>query len=99
MIEHWFSARLLFEAEVNGGVPRDGLQEESFRLIRANDGAAAEACAREVGEREEHSYANAEGQTVRWRFIRVVEVQEISDSELQHGTEVFSIVSRMTGSE
>jgi Domain of unknown function (DUF4288) len=85
----WYGANLLFESSVpdeNGRL----LQEESIRLIDANDESEAIAKAVALGNSEEHEYGNPSGQTVRWRFVSVLEIQDLCEASLYDGMEVFS---------
>jgi hypothetical protein len=86
----WYSARLLFEAEVEGDGSDDILCEESIRLIEADSDNDAEQKAAEVGAQAQHEYVNDDGHTVRWRFRRVLDVQDLCESRIVHGMEVFS---------
>ena len=36
------------------------------------------------------TYANEDGKAVSWKFVDVMEVQEVNDEDLVSGTEVFS---------
>ena len=58
-------------------------------LVRATDDDDARSRAAELGKAREHSYPNADGELVTWRFAHVDDVQKMSD-ELAHGGEVFS---------
>jgi hypothetical protein len=89
-MSHWYAAKLLFESEVEGEVLENSLCEESIRVIKAEDDDDAERKAEEVGVQAQHQYLNENGHTVRWHFRRVLEVQDISESQIVHGTEVFS---------
>lgn len=86
----WYSAKLLFEAEVEGGASGDLMCEESIRLIEAEDEMDAQRRAAEVGAQAQHEYLNDEGHAVRWRFRRVLEIQDLCESQIAHGMEVFS---------
>ena len=87
----WFSARVLFESQVG---PRgdSALQEESFRLIQARDELEAKAKAMRLGETEQHEYTNDAGETVKWRFVEVLEIQDLCEQEIYDGMEVFSLM-------
>jgi hypothetical protein len=85
----WFGAKLLFESSVpddDAGV----LQEESIRLIEATDNAYAHLKANTLGTSEEHQYPNEQGETVSWRFVCVLEIQDLSQDSVFDGMEVFS---------
>lgn len=84
---------IIYEAHVEGAPEASPIREESIRIFRCESGAAALATAEAVGRRNEHSYPNEHGEVVTWRFMRVVEVQDLCEETLGDGVEVFS---RMT---
>ncbi len=75
----WYSAQMIFEAELDGQLPVDALCEESLRLVWAETEQEAESKAGEHGRANEHSYLNEAGQTVRWRFRCVAAVQHVCE--------------------
>ena len=93
-MKSWYSARLLFEAEVEGEGSGDPLCEESIRLVEADDEDDAQRRAAEVGLEAQHEYLNEDGRTVRWRFRRVLEIQDLCEPKIEHGIEVFSKMFR-----
>ncbi|WP_437515133.1 DUF4288 domain-containing protein [Sorangium sp. So ce1099] len=86
----WYSACMLFESEVDDQSSEEPLCEESIRLVKAVDVDAAKAIANSLGVELEHEYSNPDGRTVRWVFRGIVELQELCESEIVSGTEVFS---------
>lgn len=89
----WYSAMIIYETEVEGPPDPSPIREESIRVIRADSEPLAWKKAEEVGRQNEHSYKNDRGELVSWRFVQVVEVQDLCEEELTDGVEVFS---RMT---
>ena len=85
----WYGVKLLFESSIPDEHGRI-LQEESIRLVEAGDESEAKAKATVLGNSEEHEYANVCGETVRWRFVSVLEVQDLCEVKLFDGMEVFS---------
>src|SRR5436305_1855214 len=85
----WYAAKLLYEST---GGDQDGrvLQEESIRLIQATDEAEALTKAKRIGALDEHEYPNEEGETVVWRFVSALEIQDLCEESLFDGMEVFS---------
>jgi len=81
----WFVARLLYENTMDG----ETLREESYRLISGvvDD---TERLATEVGRDNMKEYLNESGETVTWEFREVLEIFEVGDESLEHGTEIFS---------
>ncbi len=90
----WFSARLLFRSSVHDGAETPPLYEESIIIVRGEDDAGASAEAERIGLANEHSYLNPEGLEVRWRFVRLLELQELGETELTSGVEVYSRLFR-----
>ncbi len=91
---NWYSARLLFEAVVGDSDDSGPLREVSIRVLQSFDEEGAAFEAKRVGSEAEHSYKNHEGEVVRWRFLAVLEVQDLSETVLTHGVEVFSRLFR-----
>ncbi|WP_437589180.1 DUF4288 domain-containing protein [Sorangium sp. So ce1000] len=86
----WYSVSMLFESEVDDQSSEEPLCEESIRLIKASDVDAARMIADSLGAELEYAYSNPDGKTVRWVFKGIVEVQDLCESEIVSGTEVFS---------
>jgi hypothetical protein len=93
-MKSWYSAKLLFEADVASEGSDDLLCEESIRLVEADDDDDAQRRATEIGVQSQHEYLNEEGQTVRWRFRGVLEIQDLCEAKITHGVEVFSKMFR-----
>src|SRR5947207_1307665 len=85
----WYGARLLFESSIPDERGRV-LREESIRLVQAHDESEARAKAIALGNSEQHDYENAYGATVRWRFVSVLEIQDLCEPNVFDGMEVFS---------
>jgi hypothetical protein len=92
----WYAAKLWHSSFVGGRGAGDGrstLHDYSIVLVRATSEAAAARRAARVGKEREHGYRNEAGERVEWRFIKVLEVQDLVDESLEHGTEVWSRLS------
>jgi len=85
----WSGAKLLFESSIRDEDNRV-LQEESIRVIEANDESEAKGKAITLGNSEQHDYGNVYGETVKWRFVSVLEIQDLCEASLFDGMEVFS---------
>ena len=85
----WFAARILFESSVKESDERV-LQEESIRLIQAENEAQAHAKAAALGLLEEHQYPNEQGETVNWKYVEILEIQDLCEANVFDGMEVFS---------
>jgi Domain of unknown function (DUF4288) len=91
----WFAAKLLFES----GVQHDDgtvLQEESVRLIQAVDESQARSKATDLGISEQHQYRNNQGEPVAWKFVCIVEIQDLCEENIFDGIEVFSTLKWRT---
>lgn len=86
----WFSARLLFESELSDTTGDPSLQEENIKLVSAESEDEARKKAEAIGRNEEIAYSNADGETVTWHFLGVLEVQDLCESALYDGVEVYS---------
>lgn len=90
--ECWYSARLLIEMTVNSPKAIKPLYEESVVVFKL-DGNATRATikrrANELGKAANQRYKNAYGETVRWTFREILEIQEISTKKLKDGDEVY----------
>jgi hypothetical protein len=91
----WFAAKLLFESTVQHDDGRV-LQEESIRLLQADDKSQAHSKATDIGNSEKHQYANSQGETVSWRFVSILEVQDLCEDNIFDGMEVFSTLKWRT---
>ncbi len=91
----WYAAQLLFVAKIDGQLPADALAEESVRVLRAASPEEAAERAGRIGLSASHAYGNADGQSVEWVFVRVLEVQALCENELVDGVEVFSTLRRV----
>lgn len=67
--------------------PVDGIV--SVRLIKARDWGEARLDALDIGKTLERTYTNAVGETVDWRFVQVLTIDELPSGDL-FGKEVYS---------
>jgi hypothetical protein len=88
-VSDWYSARLLIERTIDRGKPPKPLFEESVIIFQAAGRRAASKRAKQLGRKASHHFKNFLGETVRWVFREVLEVQEIMGDELTDGTEVY----------
>jgi hypothetical protein len=86
----WFGASLLYECVVaNGDGATSPHFEEQIFVLRAEDEASARAAAITIGHANAVSYPNQFDEQVEWRFVTVVDVKQLFDDTIGHGTEVF----------
>ncbi len=93
-MKSWYSAKLLFQSKINDASLEHPLCEESIRVLLADTEEDARARAEQVGVAAQHEYHNKQGETVRWEFISVLDIQEIDGDSLEDGTEVYSELFR-----
>ncbi len=89
-----YAVSLLFSLEVEAPNAPKPLRELSVHVVSAADETEAEARGQAIGKKQEHSYKNPQGDTVRDIFNAVVEVQELIDHHLFEGIEVASWMFR-----
>ena len=88
--DNWFAAKLLFTALHNGHDEADPLCEESIILVRAESELKARQKAIESAAKMEHGYDNEQGERIEWKFLGILEIQDLCEEVLENGTEVFS---------
>ena len=92
---NWYVAEALFQSTIDAAGPSySPLVERSWFLVSADDEAAADAKAKRLAQSKQESYANADGESVRWVFLRIERLREVMDDVLTDGTEVWSVISR-----
>jgi len=85
----WYSACLLFE-EILVDVPdAKVLFEESVVVFRLKKSESLQEKLKTLAQEGEHEYEAIAGNMVRWEFREVLEVQEIMDTRIREGTEVY----------
>ena len=91
---NWYSANLLFRANVDDDSGAQPLCEESLRVLIADSDEDARTRAEQIGRAAQHSYLNDAGKEVQWVFVSVLELQDLCESALLDGMEVFSRLYR-----
>jgi len=91
---NWYVAEAVFESGIeHSGSSYSPLIDRTWFLVSAEDEPSAEAKAEVLARSKEHSYANAEGETVHWTFSRIERLREVMDDQLGDGTEVWSVIT------
>jgi hypothetical protein len=85
----WYVARVVLECEVLGA-NAEPLCDEQWRLIEAPNPESAHETALVIGKSEEHEYENSQGNTVRWVFRGLSDLEEILAEKIESGTEICS---------
>lgn len=85
----WYSARLLYENQIESS-ERDLYEEKIVVFTAHEDDAVVDIVAKveQIAKSQDEEFQNKFGQTVRWTFQEILEIQEISGG-LGDGTEVF----------
>ena len=99
MAATWYSIRLLFVSEIQGQPERDRLCEESVIVVHEVDEISARRTAERLGVAMQHAYLNEQGESVEWRFVRILEIQDLCEDRLESGTEVWSRLFRESQAE
>ena len=87
-MEAWYSSRLLFRCEVVDA--DEPIYEESIRIVHARNELDALTRSKRIGKGEEDRYKDCAGGMLKWRFVKVLEVQDLHESSLQDHMEVYS---------
>lgn len=66
--------------------------EEQWRILFADNEQLALDEARKLGKKEECSFSDRHGRTIRWEMIAVKEIKEVN---VQHGALLFSTVKEV----
>jgi Domain of unknown function (DUF4288) len=86
----WFSVKLLFASEIAGEAQGDRLCEESIIVVSESDEEHARQTARAIALNMQHDYRNEHGDLVHWRFVKILEIQDLCEDKIESGTEVWS---------
>ncbi len=93
-----FVAVLVLQSRV--GDWDDGpIVDHQVRLVEAPDAKSAYARALKLGEGENSTYKNRDGEPVTWEFLGLSELDLLEQSQLRDGGEVFSWRTRGLGRE
>ena len=79
---NYYFACLLFHCKINGQRDPFLLSEESIYLVYAHDEDEAATKAEMLGKDASHSYLNNKGETVLWKFVRIVSIHKFREAEL-----------------
>lgn len=92
----WFTAKIVFGIH---HCSQDAITQydEQIRLIQARDEHEAFLKSRLLGVREEYSFVNENEEEVRWEFVDVTDLAEIS--ELKDGMELYSRIHEIEPKE
>lgn len=86
----WYVVKVLTCAEVHDGLDEPKLHEEALWLVCASSAEEAEAKTTALVRQQLSEYENPQGHKVRWKFVRVCEVESLPSKDIVDGTEVWS---------
>jgi Domain of unknown function (DUF4288) len=84
-----FVAVLVLESRV-GTRDDSPIVDHQIRIIEAPTAASAHARALRLGEGENSTYRNRDGETIRWRFLGVSALAPLDRAQVRDGGELFS---------
>lgn len=90
----WYAAVLVLQSEVLAPTSDEPLVDHQIRVILASDPNTAYERALFLGRAEEHTYTNAYGQTVVWKFIGLHDLCELETAGISDTAEVYSFLTR-----
>ena len=88
----WYVAEAIVECRV--GRARAALWDRQLVVLRARGSDAAYRAALKLGREQNHMYRNAAGNTVRWRFKGLCNLEELLAKTIRSGTEIHSRLFR-----
>ncbi len=87
----WFSTRLLYRCLVDGEADVSGTPYETcIYLIKAKDQDDAQAKSEKRGKKESRTFKDKGGRKVAWEFQSILQLQELDESKIEDGIEIFS---------
>jgi hypothetical protein len=84
---NWYLAKIVYQIICGEGKHKAQFDEQ-LRLIEAEDEATAFAKARAIGHKEQEAFLNEKQKLVRWQFINVAELYQLT--ALIDGAEMYS---------
>ena len=90
----WYVAELIVSCRIEKSPKGKTLYDRQIRVLRASTHEAAYQRALELGKEENHSYKNAAGEKVLWRFAGLGNLEALQDVEISDGTEIYSRLQR-----
>lgn len=86
----WYVVDCTFHSTIASDVGRPPLVERTLFLLKANSLASARHRAEIIAKSKEHSYLNADNQSVNWSFVEIADIREMIDQVFEDGTVVIS---------
>ena len=86
----WYSGLIVMESHVDDAREERPLCERVVMIVEVDNEDLARQKLTNIGHAKEDSYLNHEGATVTWKFVELLEVQEVEAFE--DGAEVHSLL-------
>ena len=86
----WYMAVLVRGSFVDGVLDEGRIGDTLFQLVEAADAESAYQRALERGEASADDYTDDDGQTIRFQFLGLADLREISGASIGDGAEVYS---------
>lgn len=93
-----FVAVVVLQSRV-GDWDESPIVDHQVRIVRAPNAKSAYARAIHLGEGENSTYKNRDGQAVTWEFLGLSELDHVEEGQLGDGGELFSWRTRGPGRE
>lgn len=90
MKSKWYVATLIMKTVISARPDDTPACDKQVRVLRASSADEAYEKAMALGRMEEHAYENTYGEIVRWEFVGLVDLDEISARTIRDGTEIKS---------
>lgn len=87
----WFLVKTLM-ISIMENVPEDvPLFDESLMLVKASSQEEAQKKAEKLCRKlYENEYKNGDGETVKWKFVKIIEVSDLGKKTLRDGVQIYS---------
>jgi hypothetical protein len=93
---NWYVAKLIFRISSNDG-NHQAQFDEQLRLINAETKCKAFEKAVAIGRQQEDHFLNDQKQAVKWQFVNVAEVNQLTG--LEDGTELYYDIKEVNNAE
>lgn len=93
---NWYLSKIVFQIICGEGSHTPQFDEQ-LRLISASSKEEAFNKAQELGKKEEDTFYNVKEQLVRWQFVNVCELYQLTD--LIDGAELYSRIEERDSAE
>ena len=86
----WYSVEALFRCDDANEKTNEVLYEKSIFLIKVENEQLVREKAERIARTFEVDYKNSDDDKVTWKFVKILDTQDICEDTLYDGVEVFS---------